>query len=204
MIDSYRRARDEPLARRRMRWAFVAFAVAASCYLTLGQLPSQLIGRPLVPWDWQVLAFVPFPVALGVAVLRYRLFDIQVILRRSLVFGALTASLGGLYLLLVAALSRLVHLSPAVAPFVACVVVALLFGPLRTQARRLVSRWLFGDRDDPLEVMNQLGRRIEATASADSVLASLVETPGGDPGGDPATALRRDQPARRRWAAART
>jgi len=99
MVTGYRRRQGDDLARRRMRWAFVAFATAAVAYLGLGQLPSRIWGRPLVPWDWMVLLFIPFPVALGLAVLRYRLFDIQIMLRRSIVFGALTAALGGLYLL---------------------------------------------------------------------------------------------------------
>jgi len=176
MVDSYRRGAHDPLVRRRIRWAFASCAVAAVGYLALGQIPSRLIGRPLVSWDWQALLFAPFPVALGLAVLRYRLFDIQVIVRRSLVFGAVTVSLGGLYLLVVAVTTRLIHVPTAVAPFVASVAVALVFGYLRSQIRRLVSRALFGDRDDPFEVMNRLGQRLQATASADSVLSSLVET----------------------------
>lgn len=175
MVVGYRAAVDD-LARRRMRWAFVTVAGAALAYLALGQLPSRLWGRPIIPWDWQVLLFVPFPVALGVAVLRYRLFDIEIILRRSLVFGTLTASLGGLYLLVVTSANSFDGLPSAAAPFVASLVVVVLFGPLRTQARRLVSRSLFGDRDDPYEVMSRLSKRLEATASADSVLATLVET----------------------------
>jgi signal transduction histidine kinase len=176
MVTSYQNVADDDLARRRMRWAFVTFAVAAVSYLGLGQFPARVIGRPLIGWDWMILLFVPFPVALGVAVLRYRLFDIQVILRRSLVFGGLTVALGGLYLAVVTASSRLVHVPSALAPFAASLAVALLFGPLRTQTHRLVSRALFGDRDDPFEVLSSLSRRLEATASADSVLTSLVET----------------------------
>jgi len=176
MVDSYRRGAHDPLTRSRIRWAFVACAVAAVGYLALGQIPSVLIGRPLVPWDWQALLFAPFPVALGLAVLRYRLFDIQIIVRRSLVFGAVTASLGALYVLVVVVSTRVVHLPSAVAPFVASLAVTPLFGYLRGQARRLVSRALFGDRDDPFEVMDRLSQRLQATASADSVLSSLVET----------------------------
>lgn len=175
MVVGYRNASDD-LARRGMRWAFVTVAVSTVAYLTLGQLPTRLIGHPLIPWDWQVLLFAPFPVALGLAILRYRLFDIQIIVRRSLVFGALTAGLGGLYLLVVAVSSRLGWLPSRAGPFVASLSVALLFGPLRTQARRVISHSLFGDRDDPYEVMDRLARRLEATASADSVLTTLVET----------------------------
>lgn len=175
MVAGYRAARDD-LARRRMRWAFLTIAIATVGYLALGQVPASLWGSPVIPWDWQGVLFAPFPLALGIAVLRYRLFDIEIIMRRSLVFGALTASLAGLYLLVVTALGRFEALPSTAAPFIASLAVAGLFGPLRTQARRLVSRSLFGDRDDPYEVMNRLSRRLEATASADSVLTTLVET----------------------------
>jgi len=175
LVVGYRSATDA-LVRRRMRWAFVAVGVAAVSYLGLGQIPVQVVGHPLMPWDFQAVAFVPFPVALGLAVLRYRLFDIEIILRRSLVLGALTAVLGSLYVSVVAAASRFPALPEPAAPFVASVAVALLFGPLRSRARRAVSRSLFGDRDDPFEVMDRLGQRLTATAPAQSVLTTVVET----------------------------
>ena len=163
-------------ARRRIRWALATFGLCAIGYLLLGQLPSAVAGAPLLPWDVLALLFVPFPVALGVAVLRYGLFDVQVIVRRSLVLGAVTAVLALLYALVVAGLGRLGVLPPAAAPFLGAVAVALLFGPVRSRARTLVSRSFFGDRDDPVEVLQALGARLAATGSSDTVLPALVET----------------------------
>lgn len=175
VVFGYRSAPDA-LVRRRMRWSVTAIGVAAAFYLALGQIPARLIGHPLAPWDWLVLLFLPFPVGIGLTVLRYRLFDIQIMVRRSLVLGAVTAGLGTLYLGMVAAASRYTQLPAAVAPFAASLVVAVIFGPLRTYARRMVSRSLFGDRDDPYEVMDRLSQRLAATGSADSVLVTVVET----------------------------
>jgi signal transduction histidine kinase len=180
LIWQYTLARDRD-ARVRLRWVFATVGVITVLYLGLGQLPDWLLGHPLVPWDWVPVFFAPFPVVLAAAVLRYRLFDIQIILRRSLVLGAATVLLAGLYLAvvgLVGALSE-VALSDAASrlgPLLATAVVALSFQPLRSWLRRNVSRLMFGERDDPYEVLSRLGHRLESTASADSVLEATVIT----------------------------
>jgi signal transduction histidine kinase len=174
-ISSYFTAKDA-LTRRRLAWVFAAFGFAAVAYIGLGRVPERLTGAPLVPWDWQALFFIPFPIALGVAVLRYRLFDVEVILRRSFVYGTLTTTLAVVYLGSVALLGRLFGTPLSLGPLVAGAVVVVLYFPLRAWLRGTVSRLIFGDRDDPYEVLRRLGQRLEATASADSVLSGLAET----------------------------
>jgi two-component system NarL family sensor kinase len=175
MIVSYLSARDAP-TRQRLLWVFVAIAFGFLAYVGLGRLPERLLGSPLVPWDWLALAFLPVPIAVAAAVLRYRLFEVEVFLRRSLVYGGLAGILGLIYLGAAVAFGRLFGTPVDIGPLLAGAVVVVLVLSLRERLRRVVMRLIFGDRDDPYEVVRQLGQRLEATASPDSVLRSVVET----------------------------
>ncbi|MCA1837207.1 MAG: hypothetical protein LC721_13185, partial [Actinobacteria bacterium] len=84
-VAQYRAARDQA-SRQRLRWILWVVVVTAGLYIGLGQLPDKIIGHPIIPWEWTALYFVPFPLVLGASVLRYQLFDIQIIMRRSLVY----------------------------------------------------------------------------------------------------------------------
>ena len=175
MIANYLATRDAA-TRARMRWVFAAFGFGVAAYLGLGRIPERLTGATLVPWDWLALAFLPFPLALAAAVLRYRLFDIEVIVRRSLVYSALAAALGLIYVGVAAAFGAVSGTPPSVGPLLAGAIVVVLVLSLRQRLHRTVMRLIFGDRDDPYEVLRRLGQRLEATASADSVLHRVVDT----------------------------
>lgn len=178
----YAHARD-PAERRRVRWVLYTLMLCAVTYLGLGQIPD-LYGAPLVPYDWLLVVFVTMPIALGVAVLQYGIFDLQILLRRSLVFGALTTVLVAIPaaagVLLANRLSeRPSTLSDPVTLNVVlgiALVVALFFQGLRRLLKRRVSRLIFGARDDPYEVIRQLGARLQTDASPDTVLTMIAET----------------------------
>jgi two-component system NarL family sensor kinase len=175
MIINYWTIRDAA-TRQRMVWVFVAFGIGIAAYLGLGRLPEHLTGSALVPWDWLALAFLPVPLALAAAVLRYRLFDVDVIVRRSLVYGALAGALCLIYLGAAATFGALSGTPLSIGPLLAGALVVVLILLLRQRLHRIVMRLIFGDRDDPYEVLRRLGQRLEATASADSVLQRVVDT----------------------------
>lgn len=175
MVFSYRGASDAA-TRQRLAWVFLTFGFGFAAYLGFGRLPEWFSGSPLVPWAWQTLFFVPVPLALGAAVLRYQLFDLDVFLRRSLIYGALTATLMLIYLGTATAFGILFGTPVQIGPLLAGAIVIVLVLSLRERLRRIVMRLIFGDRDDPYEVVRQLGQRLEATASADSILQNVVDT----------------------------
>ncbi len=128
-------------------------------------------------FGWAALISVPaVPVATGVAILRYRLYDIDLFLNRSLVYATLTVLLLGAYLGLVAVLSPLFAGRMRVGALVATAVVALIFEPLRSRLQRAASRLLYGDRDDPYAAVSRLGRRLEQSVDPSDVLPQVTET----------------------------
>jgi signal transduction histidine kinase len=127
----------------------------------------------------QFLALIGVVGALGFAVLKYRLYDIDLVINRTLVYGALTVIVAGGYVLAVTALGTVVPSEGILLPsLVATGVIAALFSPLRERLQRAVNRLMFGERDDPYTVLSQLGRQLSSSAAPDATLQSVVETVG--------------------------
>ena len=116
------------------------------------------------------------PIAVAIAILKYRLFDIDIIINRTLVYGALTICVVGIYVLVVGYLGAVFQARGnfAVSIFAAGLV-AIMFQPLRERLQRAVNRLTYGERDDPYGVLARLGRRLEATISPEAVLPAIVE-----------------------------
>ncbi len=118
------------------------------------------------------------PLSISIAVLRYRLWDINPIINRTLVYGALSAFTIAFYIFAVGFFSNFIQQSKAnfILSFLATGVIAFLFEPLRERLQRAVNRLMYGERDDPATVLARLSQRIDATIAPDSVLPTIVET----------------------------
>ncbi|MER2598134.1 MAG: sensor histidine kinase [Caldilineales bacterium] len=128
--------------------------------------------RPLI----QALFMALLPVSLVVAIMRYRLFDIDLILNRTLVYGGLTGLVIGLYVVVVGGLSALFHGGDWFFSLIATGLVAVVFNPLRERLQRAANRLLYGERDDPYLVLSRLGQRLAATTTPEATLNGVVET----------------------------
>jgi len=138
------------------------------------------------PWSWEFIIFISYlgvyaalavPVFTYVAILKYRLYDIDIIVNRTLVYGALSACIVGIYVLTVVALGALFRAQGNLAiSLLATGLVATLFQPLRGRLQRGVNRLMYGERDDPYAVISRLGKRLEAAIAPDTVLPTVVET----------------------------
>ncbi len=116
-------------------------------------------------------------IAIGVAVLRYGLYDIDIIISRTLVYGALTAVIVLAYLLTAGVLGAFIPSgSNLFNALITAGVVTLIFQPLRERLQRGVNRLLYGERDEPYMLLARLGRRLEETLSPDQTLPTIVET----------------------------
>lgn len=158
--------------RLQLKW-LAAAALLLVLILTIGFV------LPAKPWAWEVLVYAAFlliPLATGIAILRYRLFDIDVIVNRSLVYVALTVLTGCLYLIAVGAGEMLLPQAGVLPSLLAALVVAAVFAPLRARVQVGVNRMLYGDRDEPYEVLAKLGRRLEETPDLAVSLSTAAES----------------------------
>lgn len=118
-----------------------------------------------------------FAVCIGVSVLRYRLWDIDIVVNRVLVFGSLTLLTMAVYLAVVSGLSSLFHgISDPLVFFLATGLVAIVFEPLRQRLQRGVNRLMYGERDDPYAVLTRLSNALEESPTPGMVLPSLIAT----------------------------
>jgi signal transduction histidine kinase len=168
---------SDPLARQQTKWVVYGFSavVAASLAVDVANATAPALAPATALIDTLVVLLIPL--SLGVAILRHRLWDIDIVVNRTLLYGALTASVVGIYVLVVGYLGTLFRSDDNLAvSLVAAGLVAVLFQPLRDRLQRGINRLTYGDRDDPYLVLSRLGRRLEATLAADAVLPAVVET----------------------------
>ncbi|MDP9477292.1 MAG: sensor histidine kinase [Actinomycetota bacterium] len=183
LVYRYRR-RADPTQRQQIKW--VVFGIAAALGVALGLALLSLVfpePRPDGPLSKLLfpsvfaLALLLIPISIAVAILRYRLWDIDFIINRALVYGALTASVVGIYVLVVGYFGVLLRTGGnLLVSLIATGIVAVLFAPLRDRLQHGVDRLMYGERDEPYAVLSRLGQRLEATLAPEAVLPTIVET----------------------------
>ena len=182
----YHRASGD--ARRQILWvAMGAGLVAVAHLLWLVAFVDYELAEQLV-WV-AVLASTPaLVVAYAVAILRYRLYDIDVVVSRSLVVAALAGFIAAVYVAVVVGVGRLAGVGdePSLALKVAATaIVAVAFQPLRQRVRRWADRLVYGHRATPYEVL--AGFSQTASASDEAKLQRLAEVLAAGTGAQPAT-----------------
>lgn len=173
------RTLTDPLQRQQMKWVvwgFGAYIIGAALTFA-GVFWGPFFWGPVLELLVWTTAKWFIPLAIGFSILRYRLWDIDLLINRTLVYGMLTAFVIGLYVSLVGALGSFFQQegNPLIAAL-ATGVVALLFEPLRRRLQRSVNRLMYGEQDDPVALLNKLGTRLEQMASPETTLVSFVET----------------------------
>ncbi len=127
---------------------------------------------PAPEWLFDMTLYL-IPIAIGVGVFRHNLLGIEVVLRRGLVYGALTAAVISVYLLVSAAGgSRLGH--GPVPGVVAAALVAVGLAPMRERLQHAVDRLVYGERRDPMRAVTRLGDQVAAAQEQDLLPAVLV------------------------------
>jgi len=175
---------SDHVQRQQSKWLIFGFALSLLLdipYLGLPGLFPALAAASSPYLLFNVTAFelfhVSVPLAIGFAILHYRLWDIDLIINRTLVYGTLTLSVIGLYVLVVVGLGTLIQVRGNVLlSLLATGLIAVLFQPLRLRLQRAVNRLMYGERDDPYAVLARLGSRLEATLVPEKVLPTIVET----------------------------
>ncbi|NRQ35889.1 GAF domain-containing sensor histidine kinase [Nonomuraea sp. NN258] len=128
---------------------------------------------------WELIAAVGatlIPVAICVAILRHRLFDIDLVINRTLVYGLLSGCVTGGYVLVVGYLGAVFPAAGLPVSVLAAALVALAFAPLRQWLQGWVNLLTYGERDDPYAALTRLGRRLESTSDPGGVLPEAARS----------------------------
>ncbi len=167
--------RAEGVDRLQLLWfAWVALLVPVSLLVCF--LDNALNGtETALTLGAIALAGTLVPVAIGVAVLRYRLFDIELVVSKTLLYTGLVAVVSIVYVAVVFGLGSIIS-NRGAAGFVAVLVVAVLVEPLRARLHRSAQRWVYGDRSDPYLALSRLGDRLQETLAPLDVLSTVCDT----------------------------
>jgi hypothetical protein len=165
--------------REQIKW----FAYAAGLLLIgvfVGFLPADEIGGPWASFALLVSGFSLLPVAVGLAVFKHHLYDVDVVINRTLVYGALTAILAGVYFGGVAASQGIVRAltgqeQPSQFVVVAStLVIAALFNPLRRRVQALVDRRFYRRKYDARKTLEAFSAKLRDETDLDALNADLV------------------------------
>ena len=179
-VRSYRRTTDDA-ERNRMRWAAFGAVASGVATLALFWLPELLLGRPVVPSSWLGIVALFFPFGLAFGILRYRLFEIDVVVNRTLVYGGLTAGVLVIYAIVAAGLRQVVGPGQGFGvDLLATGAAALVALPMRDVLQRTVNRLMYGRRDEPWQAMRRLGQVLEWAADPDLTFPAIVDTLADD------------------------
>lgn len=165
--------------RQQLKWLAFGAATIVLALVTLWSVErifgdlSDAATTPMI-----IVVILAFPVTIGVAMLRYRLYDIDVVINRTLVYGALTAALVASYLVIVVGLSR--ALDPVtqdsdIAIAASTLVVAALFGPLRRRIQAFIDRRFYRAKYDSARALDNFSARLRDEVELDVVRTDVLD-----------------------------
>ena len=180
-VHRYRKV-SGPEERLQTKWVVTGLVAAVAAFAAIVLVGEVLtswaeVGTPgeLVAITLVTLALALIPVSIGVAVLRHRLYDIDLIINRGLVYVVLTSGVVATYVVVVGYLGTLFRTDANL--FIslgAAGLVAVAFAPLREIVQRGVNHLMYGERDDPYTVLSRLGASLETTVGPRDVLPNAV------------------------------
>jgi class 3 adenylate cyclase len=175
LVGRFRRARG--VERQQLRWVALAAPLVA---LMTAAIPTTLALNDMWLFEWAAgLAVVILPVAVGAAVLRYRLYDLDRLITRAVAYGVLTVLITVVYLAVVVGLGAVIGSEgrgDVLLVIIATAVIAVAFQPARERSRRLANLLVYGKRATPYEVLSELSRGLTGASTDDSLarMARLV------------------------------
>jgi signal transduction histidine kinase len=174
LILRYRRAAYE--LRQQLKWflfagSILVLAVAATAFVP-SSTPASSIASGLF-----VVAALGLPAATGIAIFKYHLYDIDIVISRTLVYGSLAASITAVYVGIAVGIGAVVGSGgkPNLAlSILATGIVAVGFQPARERLQKLANRLVYGKRATPYEVLSQFSERVAESYASEDVLPRMA------------------------------
>jgi len=191
---AFRFHRAGPELRLQLKWValaaslFVAAEVGGNVFVATAQ---SWIGWAPLPFSVaQLVAFAAMDLAIAIAILRHRLFDIDLVISRTVAYGVLAGVITAFYIVVVAGVGGILAAGSAsrlLLAVVATAFVAVAFQPLRTRLERLANRLVYGVRAVPYEVLADFTTRLDGRQSSLELLPVMARMLAQGTGSDAAT-----------------
>lgn len=180
--------RSTGIERMQLRWiAWVAAVVITGYAVHISASNGTLVKVLPESWFWLYIVYWglclnAIGIVVGVAILRYRLYDIDLVIHRSMLYAILVGVVAIAYVGIASIANLFVggvepsHPRLWVSAIIVAAIVALLIHPLRDRIHRLLNRWLYGSRDDPDDILDRLGVRLELAIAPADLLGEVART----------------------------
>jgi signal transduction histidine kinase len=169
----------DPVLRQQIKWvvslaavAVVSQAVLATALAVGGTDSPAVLVAGLVS---ALVILIGIPIAITIAILKYGLYQIDVIINRTVVYGLLAAALTAVYVTIVVGIGTLVGYGGGpLLTTIAAVAIALLFQPLRRRAQRVANRLVYGERATPYQVLSDFAESMAGRLGLDQALDRMA------------------------------
>jgi len=153
--------------RLQLKWFVSAAAVAAVAFSV-----GFFFDSPLVSAIVSIsVAFLY--VAIGIAMLKHNLYDIDLIINKTITYGALAALITAIYVIVVVVIGAFIGVTEGVS-LLATAVVAVAFQPIRRRAQQIANRLVYGERATPYEVLSRFSEHVGETYSGEDILVRMA------------------------------
>lgn len=172
----YRRAGGEQ--RQQLKWIALPLAITTAAYAAIAFGPPGVssAGDGAVGWIIAIVGYgVALPIAIGIAIVKYRLYSIDAAINRAVVYSVLAAFIAAVYLAVAVGFGSLIgSKSNVLLSLVGAAIVAVGFQPVRIRAHRFANRVVYGDRATPYEALARFAEQAAGTHAVDDALTQMA------------------------------
>src|SRR4029453_1580084 len=165
--------------RQQIKWVALAVGFLVSSFLLSTIAGTIGLDEHLIDTVVSGVAFIALPVSVAIAVLQYHLYDLDVVVKKALVAGALVLLVIGAYAAVVGLLGVVTSGNESSGSvFIVALVLGLAFRPVTRFARRLADRIVYGTRATPYEVLTEFSERVGESYATEDVLGRMAQILG--------------------------
>ena len=165
LVVRYRRSTADE--RLQLKW-FVSAAAIAALAFSVGFFVDSAVVSAIVS-----ISLVFLYVAIGIAMLKHNLYDIDLIINKTITYGAIAALITAIYVIVVVVIGAVIGVTEGVS-LLATAVVAVAFQPIRRRAQQFANRLVYGERATPYEVLSRFSEHIGETYSGEDILVRMA------------------------------
>ena len=171
--------RSSGVERQQIKWVALAVAALVSSFLLSTALAAIGIDETFVDSIVSGVAFIALPVSVAIAILQYHLYDLDVVVKKALVAGALVLLVIGAYAAVVGLLGVVTSGNQSSGSvFLVALLLGLAFRPVTRFARRLADRVVYGRRATPYEILTEFSERVGESYATEDVLGRMAQILG--------------------------
>jgi signal transduction histidine kinase len=153
--------------RLQLKW-FVSAAAIAALAFSVGFFVDSAVVSVIVS-----ISLVFLYVAIGIAMLKHNLYDIDLIINKTITYGAIAAFITAIYVIVVVVIGAFIGVTEGVS-LLATAVVAVAFQPIRRRAQQFANRLVYGERATPYEVLSRFSEQVGETYSGEDILVRMA------------------------------